>query len=113
MHCVDLGESFPILIPTGIYLQSLASIQPITSLVKFARSPCTDHYYYYRSQVQSRIPFSCNLNDNVFIGMRNNQEGYGRYAKVKRKKNDDGRRQKEEETRWFDLERGYADNSSP
>ena len=38
MHCVDLGESFP----THIFLQNLASIQPITSLVKFARSPRTD-----------------------------------------------------------------------
>ena len=27
----------------------LASIQPRTSPVKFARSPRTDHYYYYRS----------------------------------------------------------------
>ena len=44
MHCVDLGESFP----TSIYLQNLASIQPRTSLVKFARSPRTgpDYYYY-------------------------------------------------------------------
>ena len=32
VHCVDLGESFP----TNIYLQNLASIQPRTSLVKFA-----------------------------------------------------------------------------
>ena len=31
-----------IAIPTSIYLQNLASIQPRTSLVKFARSPCTD-----------------------------------------------------------------------
>ena len=38
MHCVDLGESFP----THIFLQNLASIQPRTSLVKFARSPRTD-----------------------------------------------------------------------
>ena len=38
VHCVDLGESFP----TSIYLQNLASIQPRTSPVKFARSPCTD-----------------------------------------------------------------------
>ena len=38
MHCVDLGETFP----TSIYLQHLASIQPMTSLVKFARSSCTD-----------------------------------------------------------------------
>ena len=37
MHCVDLGESFP----TSAYLQNLASIQPRTSLVKFARSPRT------------------------------------------------------------------------
>ena len=38
VHYVDLGESFP----TSIYLQKLASIQPRTSLVKFARSPSTD-----------------------------------------------------------------------
>ena len=38
MHCVDLGESFP----TSIYLQTLASIHPRTSLKKFARSPRTD-----------------------------------------------------------------------
>ena len=38
MHCVDLGESFR----TSIYLQKLASIQPRTILVKFARSPRTD-----------------------------------------------------------------------
>ena len=35
VHCVDLGESFQ----THIYLQTLASIQPRTSPVKFARSP--------------------------------------------------------------------------
>ena len=34
VHCVDLGESFQ----THIFLQNLASIQPRTSLVKFARS---------------------------------------------------------------------------
>ena len=33
MHCVDFGESFQ----THINLQNLASIQPRTSLVKFAR----------------------------------------------------------------------------
>ena len=38
VHCVDLGESFP----ASIYLQKSASIQPRTSLVKFARSPRTD-----------------------------------------------------------------------
>ena len=38
MHCVDLGESFP----TNIWLQKLASRQPRTSPVKFARSRCTD-----------------------------------------------------------------------
>ena len=38
VHCVNLGESFP----TSIYLQNLASIQPRTSLGKFARSPRTD-----------------------------------------------------------------------
>ena len=31
VHCVDLGESFP----TSIYLQTLASIQPRTSLFNF------------------------------------------------------------------------------
>ena len=35
---VNLGESFP----TSTYLQKLASIQPRTSRVKFARSPRTD-----------------------------------------------------------------------
>ena len=34
LHCVDLGESFP----TSIYLQNLASIQPRSSPLKFARS---------------------------------------------------------------------------
>ena len=34
MHCVDLGESFQ----THIFLQNLASIQPRTSPLKFARS---------------------------------------------------------------------------
>ena len=38
VYCVDLGESFP----THIWLQRSASIQLRTSLVKFARSPCTD-----------------------------------------------------------------------
>ena len=33
VHCVDLGESFQ----THIYLQNLASIQPRTSPLKFAR----------------------------------------------------------------------------
>ena len=62
-HCVDLGESFQfssmsllnllfkwILIPTHMYLQTLASIQPRTSPVKFVASrdkprgplPCRD-----------------------------------------------------------------------
>ena len=34
VHCVDLGESFP----TSIYSQTLASIQPRTSPVKFAEA---------------------------------------------------------------------------
>ena len=34
VHCVDLGKSFP----THMFLQNLASIQPRTSPVKFARS---------------------------------------------------------------------------
>ena len=38
MHCIDLGERFP----TSFFLQKSASIQPRTSPVKFARSPCTD-----------------------------------------------------------------------
>ena len=45
MHCVDLGESFLTSIYYllfSIYLQHLASIQPRTSPVKFARSPRTD-----------------------------------------------------------------------
>ena len=51
VHCVDLGESFP----THIYLQKLASIQPRTSLVKFARSPRTDPPGLHMPQfVQSR-----------------------------------------------------------
>ena len=35
VHCVDLGESFQT--HTSIYLQIVASIQPRTSPVKFAR----------------------------------------------------------------------------
>ena len=38
VYSVDLGESFHM----SIYLQNLTSIQPRTSLLKFARSPCTD-----------------------------------------------------------------------
>ena len=38
VNLVDLVKSFP----TNIYLQNLASIQPRTSFVKFARSPRTD-----------------------------------------------------------------------
>ena len=38
VHCADLGESFQM----SISLQTLASIQPRTILVKFARSPSTD-----------------------------------------------------------------------
>ena len=38
VHRVDLGES----VPTHILLQNLASTQPLTSPVKFARSPRTD-----------------------------------------------------------------------
>ena len=41
MHCVDLGESFPM----HIFLQNLASLQRRTSPVKFARSPCTDRHF--------------------------------------------------------------------
>ena len=37
VHCVDLGESYQ----THIYLQNLASIQPRTSPLKFARSLST------------------------------------------------------------------------
>ena len=54
VHCVDLGESFP----TSIYLQNLASIQPRTSLVKFARSLRTDYYYYYYYYYYYRSPRS-------------------------------------------------------
>ena len=38
VHSLDLGETTP----TSIYLQNLASIQPRTRVVKFARSPRTD-----------------------------------------------------------------------
>ena len=40
VHCVDIDESFP----TSIYLQHLASIQPRTSIAKFAGSSRTDYY---------------------------------------------------------------------
>ena len=50
VNLVDLGESFP----THIYLQNLASIQPRTSPVKFARSPCTDYYRFPRCSRTSR-----------------------------------------------------------
>ena len=39
VNLIDLVKSFQ----TSSYLQNLASIQPRTSLGKFARSPCTDH----------------------------------------------------------------------
>ena len=58
MHCVDLGESFP----TSIYLQILASIQPITSLVKCARSPRTDppgRPWWLRASEHSRFRVAC------------------------------------------------------
>ena len=52
MHFVDLGESFPTHISCKIWLDDTAdnedspvnqpASQPITSLVKFARSPRTD-----------------------------------------------------------------------
>ena len=38
VNLVDIVKSFPM----NIYLQNLAAIQPRTSPVKFARSPCTD-----------------------------------------------------------------------
>ena len=43
VHCVDLGERCPTSIQYLLrcYLQNLASIQPRTRLVKFARSPRT------------------------------------------------------------------------
>ena len=46
VHCVDLGESFP----THILLQNLASTQPRTSPLKFARSPLTDPPGWFREQ---------------------------------------------------------------
>ena len=36
------AERTTVLLSTCIYLQNLASMQPRTSLVKFARSPCAD-----------------------------------------------------------------------
>ena len=41
VHCVDVGESFP----TSIYLQTLASIQPRTSPVKFAGNLVLFRYF--------------------------------------------------------------------
>ena len=52
MHCVDLGESFHI----SIYLHNVASIQPRTSFVKFARSPCTDPQGYHRKVILNVQP---------------------------------------------------------
>ena len=46
MHCVDPGESFQ----THIFLQKLASIQPRTSPVKFARSPAAHRRLAPRSE---------------------------------------------------------------
>ena len=54
MHCVDLGESFPM----HIFLQNLASIQPRTSSVKFACSPRTDPPGWWRTRQTSRPPTS-------------------------------------------------------
>ena len=51
MYCVDIGESFHM----SIYFQNLASIQPRTSPVKFARSPSTAHYFYYFYCRSSRL----------------------------------------------------------
>ena len=51
MHCVDLGES----VPTSIYLQNVASIQPRSSLVKFARSPRTDPFKKVKKMIDSMI----------------------------------------------------------
>ena len=53
MHCVDLGESFPI----HIFLQTLASIQPTTGPVKFARSPRTDPPGYSFDFLDRRITY--------------------------------------------------------
>ena len=43
MHCVDLGERFQTIFQ--FWLQRSAAIQPKTSPVKFAHSPCTDSPY--------------------------------------------------------------------
>ena len=51
VHCVDPGESFP----TSIYLQKLASIQPRTSPVKFARSPRTFRAVCFPFETQSGL----------------------------------------------------------
>ena len=61
VNLVDLVKSFP----THILLQNLASIQPITSPFKFARSPLTDppgsmnsHAYgFFWSKIPIRFPF--------------------------------------------------------
>ena len=52
VHCVDLGES----IQTHIFLQILASIQPRTSPVKFARSSRTPTSKWFRPLPQGISP---------------------------------------------------------
>ena len=54
VHCVDLGESFQ----THIFLQNLASIQPRTSPLKFARS--SKAILLTRTLYPRPIPVNCN-----------------------------------------------------
>ena len=51
VHCVDLGESFQ----THIYLQNLASIQPRTSPVKFARSSEAARGEHHRAEAEAVV----------------------------------------------------------
>ena len=62
VNLVDLVKSFR----TSIYLQILASTQPRTSLVKLARSPCTDRpgktgskTFSFQRRVLIHIRFDC------------------------------------------------------
>merc|ERR1712118_247879 len=63
VRCVDLGESFP----TSIYLQILASIQPRTSRLKFARSTRTDPPTFLESYFSAGcFPFET-LSGSLFL----------------------------------------------
>ena len=51
MYCIDLGERFPANSNEYLGAKSI-SIQQRMTPVEFARSSCTDHYYYRFSRSQ-------------------------------------------------------------